>query len=311
MEIKINRFKEISPDQLFRWMEAHKEFYLIDTLTKDHYQKRHIPNAKNACVFEVSFMEQFTGITTDKNAEIVLYGSSNRSMDALTAAEKLDRDGYRHVSVLKGGIEGWQTSGRKLEGASPDGTDAPNTMLELAQDRIFRVDTDQSTIEWTGRNASTRHFGTIAIRSGVVTVKDGTISGTFDINMNSIKNTNLEGNELQPVLISHLNSDDFFFTKVFPAARFSFSGAKVAEEPFLTSPNCRINGTLELRGITADQQFNATVTRTADNGLAAEAHFDIDRTNWHIIYGSTRFFEHLGMHLVFDLISIQVRIVAI
>ena len=54
----------------------------------------------------------------------------------------------------------------------------------------------------------------------------------------------------------------------------------------------------------------ATITRTPENGLAAEAHFDIDRPRWNIIYGSTRFFEHLGMHLVFDLISIQLRILA-
>ncbi len=86
-----DRFKEISPDQLFTWLETHKEFYLIDTLPKEHYQKRHIPKAKNACVFEVSFMEQIAGIAADKNAEIVLYGSSIRSMDALTAAEKLER----------------------------------------------------------------------------------------------------------------------------------------------------------------------------------------------------------------------------
>ncbi len=34
------------------------------------------------------------------------------------------------------------------------------------------------------------------------------------------------------------------------------------------------------------------------------------RTKWNIVYGSTRFFEHLGKHLVFDLIGIQVRIIA-
>jgi hypothetical protein len=62
--------------------------------------------------------------------------------------------------------------------------------------------------------------------------------------------------------------------------------------------------------VKAEQEFMATVTRTEDSGLAIEAHFDMDRTKWNIIYGSTRFFEHLGMHLVFDLISIQVRISA-
>ena len=307
---KTDRFKAVSPDQLFTWLEAQKNFYLIDTLPKEHYQKRHIPTAKNACVFEVSFMEQMAGITADKNAHIVLYGSSIRSMDALTAAEKLERCGHKNISILTGGIEGWISSGKKLEGTLPDGTDIPDTLLEVA-DGSFRVDTDQSFIEWTGRNAGNRHFGTVAIRSGAVTVKGGAIGGAFDIDMRTIKNSNLEGNELQPVLISHLNSDDFFFTQVFPAAGFSFSGAKLADKPFLTSPNCRIKGTLELRGVKADLQFEATVTRSPDNGLAAEAHFDIDRTKWRIIYGSTRFFEHLGMHLVFDLISFQVRIVAV
>ena len=54
----------------------------------------------------------------------------------------------------------------------------------------------------------------------------------------------------------------------------------------------------------------ATVTPTADRRMAAEAHFDFDRVRWGIIYGSRRFFEHLGMHGVFDMISIQLRIVA-
>ena len=84
----------------------------------------------------------------------------------------------------------------------------------------------------------------------------------------------------------------------------------LADEPYLSSPNYEVDGTLDLRGVKADLSFPATITNTDDNGLVAEAHFDIDRTRWNIIYGSTRFFENLGMHLVFDLISFQMRIVA-
>ena len=40
-----------------------------------------------------------------------------------------------------------------------------------------------------------------------------------------------------------------------------------------------------------------------------EAHFDLDRTQWNVIYGSSRFFEHLGMHMVFDQISIELRLI--
>jgi len=52
-----------------------------------------------------------------------------------------------------------------------------------------------------------------------------------------------------------------------------------------------------------------TVFKLPDNKLVAEAHFDIDRTRWDIIYGSNRFFSHLGMHLVYDLISLQMKII--
>lgn len=45
--------------------------------------------------------------------------------------------------------------------------------------------------------------------------------------------------------------------------------------------------------------------------LLVEAHFAIDRTNWGIIYGSARFFEHLGMHQVFDEISLCLRLVLV
>jgi hypothetical protein len=47
----------------------------------------------------------------------------------------------------------------------------------------------------------------------------------------------------------------------------------------------------------------------ADGGFAAEAHFDIDRTRWGVIYGSARFFKRLGMHQVYDTISFEVRLV--
>lgn len=224
------------------------------------------------------------------------------------AAEKLEQEGYRHINVLKGGIKAWRSDGLPLEGAAVDEPDDPQTLLKL-EDRSYRVDTQQSIIEWTGRNPNTSHFGNINIAAGELVVKDGIITGSFDIDMTSITNKSLDGDELQPVLIAHLKSDDFFLTRFFPTAKFKILSGKPIEQPFLTVPNYAINGTLELRGIKAQQDFLATVSQTAENGLAAEAHFDIDRTKWNIIYGSTRFFEHLGMHLIFDLISIQVRIV--
>ena len=90
-------------------MNENKNFYLIDTLTSDHYRKVHLPNSASACVFEVSFIEQVMTITENKDALIVLYGSSARTMDAFTAAEKLAQEGYRQINVLQGGIEAWRS----------------------------------------------------------------------------------------------------------------------------------------------------------------------------------------------------------
>lgn len=303
------QYKQISPQELNTWMEKDTVFTLIDTLPGVHFRNVHIPQATNACVFEVNFIEQVKAINADKNARIVLYGASSRSKDAITAAEKLEREGYRQIHLLTGGIEAWRSAALRVEGEALDQPDDPQTVLAL-KDRSYRVDTKQSTIRWIGRNPNTTHFGNIDFASGTFTVKDKIITGRFDIDMNSITNKSLEGDESQPVLIEHLKSDDFFLTTLFPTATFNILSAAPIEEPFLTVPNYLVNGTLELRGIKVRQDLMATVSRTAENGLAAEAHFDLDRTKWNIIYGSSRFFEYLGMHLIFDLISIQMRIVA-
>ena len=70
-----------------------------------------------------------------------------------------------------------------------------------------------------------------------------------------------------------------------------------------------LKGSLSLRGVTKNLDFPAIITVREDGSLGLEAHFDLDRTRWNIIYGSSRFFEHLGMHTVFDQISIELRLV--
>ncbi|MCG8689216.1 MAG: YceI family protein [Desulfobacterales bacterium] len=302
--------KEIYPAELNQWIKENKTFTLIDTLKSDTYTRRHLPTAYNACVFEVTFIDQVHAITDDKNAAIVLYGTSGRSYDSVTAAGKLAQDGYKTVYILKGGIETWLSEGFNLEGEAANDPFDTQTLLDL-KEGTYKIDAEQSIIEWSGRNPTTTHFGTVEIDRGKIVVADGIVTGDFDINMDSIKNINLEGDELQQVLIDHLKSDDFFLTKFFPTARYEILAGTPAKEPFLSYPNYEISGNLELKGVKARQDFMATITQTPENNLIAEAHFDIDRTKWGIIYGSTRFFESLGMHMVFDLISLQIRVVAI
>jgi rhodanese-related sulfurtransferase/polyisoprenoid-binding protein YceI len=301
-----SKSNELTPEELWRRMESGENLLLIDVLPSDHFQKVRVPNAKNACVFEVTFLNQMQAISSDTNAEIVLCGSSPRSMDAITAVQKLERNGYRRLHILQGGIEAWREAGLALEGEKAGVPEDAETTF-TPEDGKYIVDVSQSIIEWTGRNANNKHFGTIGIAGGELRVTGGSMTGEIEIDMNSIKNINLTGDPLQPVLINHLRSDDFFFVKYFPTATLTVNSAKPVKAPCLTSPNYDVKGILELRGMKADLDFPSTISKTADTGFSAEAHFDIDRTRWGVIYGSARFFEHLGMHVVFDLISIQLR----
>ena len=300
---------KIVASELKNLLTEKSETVLIDLLSPEHFTKRHIPGAQNVCLFYASFLNDLEVAASDKQAPIFVYGAGPNSQDAATALEKLNRTGYENVTFLEGGLEAWRRAGYGLEGEAPEQQDDPQTTVTIP-DGQYTVDTDASQVEWAGRNPYSRHFGTVDIAKGVIDFKDNTITGTVEIDMNTIHNINLEGDELRPVLEAHLKSDDFFFTKMFPKAVFIIKEAKRINSGWLTAPNYHVYGELNLRGVSTDLEFDATVALIDDGSLAMEAHFDMDRTCWRVIYGSTRFFEHLGMHKVFDLISFQIRMIA-
>ncbi len=299
----------VSVDALQTLLTRKPDTVVIDLLSPEHFAGRHIPGADNACVFQVSFLDDLAGIVADKSRPIVVYGSSRRSRDAAVALEKMDRANYEQVSFVDGGLEAWCEANYELTGEATDRQEDLQTTVILA-DGQYQLDPEASEVEWVGRNPNSRHFGTVDIAAGELVIKESIISGSIDIDMTTIHNKNLQGDALQPVLESHLRSDDFFFTKLFPKAVFTIKKAGRIEPGWLTAFNYHVNGELKLRGVAADLEFDATVVRIADDSLVLEAHFDIDRTRWQVIYGSSRFFEHLGMHKVFDVISLQLRLVA-
>jgi rhodanese-related sulfurtransferase/polyisoprenoid-binding protein YceI len=281
---------------------------LIHTLPAEHFAKTHLPAAANACVYQVTFLDDMRTICADKDRVIVLYGSSSHSLDAVTAAEKLQRSGYLQVFILDGGIAAWRAAGFPIEGDTAEGDVDPATRLP-SFDGEYQLDTGASVVGWSGRNQNNKHFGTLPLKSGHLIVHGRSLSGELVVEMDAMENINLAGDELQPVLIAHLKSDDFFFTKLFPTATFIIDQGEIADTPYRTSTNSMLKGSLSLRGATKDLDFPATITVREDGCLGLEAHFDLDRTRWNIIYGSSRFFEHLGMHTVFDQISIELRLV--
>lgn len=301
-------FQTLTPGEMRQWMDSEREFVLIDSLPGEHFDKRHLPGARNACIYEVSFLQQVADLVPDRGKTIVICGADHLTRDAETAAAKLLQAGFVSVYVLKGGIEGWALAGYPLEGTEPHTTEN-HRFLRLIEGE-YRADPEESVIHWTGRNPKGKHHGTVNLSGGTLHIHTGRVEGEFEVDMRSLKNVDLEGDPLQPVLMAHLFSDDFFLVDAFPSARFTITQGNPAESPLLSSPNLDITGSLEMHGVVAPLQFRATFNHLPDGTLTAEAHFDLDRTRWGVIYGSSRYFDHLGMHLVFDLITIEIRLVA-
>jgi rhodanese-related sulfurtransferase/polyisoprenoid-binding protein YceI len=289
------------------WIVEGRDFIIIDVLPPEYYGSRHIPGAKNACVYEMTFLEQVKTITEDREKPIVLYDSSHRSNASGCAAEKLAAAGFQKVVELAGGIEEWEGSGYPVDVCGPELEEEP-----VLSDGVRRIDCGASRLEWIGRNIAKRHYGTIGITAGEIAVEKGAIAGgTVTIDMRTIRNTDLSDKDEYSLLIRHLKSDDFFDVDRFPVAEFEMveCGVMVGATP--GSPNYFIKGKLTIKGITKEVSVPAIIAPGDDGSIKAHACFDIDRTEWNVYYGSGKLFERLGMHLVHDTISLELFITAI
>ncbi len=298
--------REIGIDELETFLDAGNGT-LIDVLTPEHYASRHIPGAASACVHQVVFLEAVSGLAEDKARPLVVYGAGGSSFDARVAADKLARAGYTNVAVFTGGLIGYTASGRKLAGERPEVCEPPHPVF-APEPREYALVPERSRVVWCGRNHNTSHFGEISLASGSMDFS-GPYSGSMVLDMRAIRNRNLEGDPLREVLEAHLASDDFFFTSLFPTATFSFTSVQALAGASASEPGHLVQGELALRGVVKDLSFPAHFHLLEGGFAGLQANFDFDRTDWGVIYGSARFFHHLGMHLVFDHVSVDLRLV--
>ena len=281
---------------------------ILDVLPPEHFESRHIPGARNACVYEMTFLEQMATLAPDKGVPIIAYGAGEGSLDAVTAAGKLHRAGYTDVAVLEGGLPAWVQDGNPLEGLRPDDAQPPHPVLELRA-APYTVVPAESGVLWTGRNFNGRHTGTLAISEGTLLCRNDSVTGLFTLAMDSIANTDLAGTELQDVLETHLKSDDFFFVSHFPTCTVEITDMRPIPDAPATLPNYDVTAMMTLRGVAREISFQASLKPLADGRIALMANLDMDRTRWGVLYGSARFFKYLSYHIVFDLVSIDLRVV--
>jgi rhodanese-related sulfurtransferase len=278
---------------------------LIDVLLPEDFACRHIADAGNACVYEMVFLDRIAECVPDRDRTVVVYDDSGTTQAARTAKGKLERAGYRNVAILEGGLQAWKDAGFGVESCAPVPPSA------TVRDGVYRVDAEKSVVEWAGRNINNRHHGRIAISGGEIVLANGRpVSGRFGLDMNTITNLDLQDEGWRGMLLRHLKSEDFFDVERYPTATFELRGADAIAESTPGTPNVEITGSLTIKETACSIRFPAIIAAQEDGGLKAQAAFNLDRTLWNVCYGSGKLYERLGMHLVNDLISIELFIVA-
>jgi polyisoprenoid-binding protein YceI len=171
------------------------------------------------------------------------------------------------------------------------------------------IDAQKSKVEWFGKKVfvdNYSHKGTIDLTKGALVVDGGKlIGGTIEVDMTSIKNTDLTDAGKNAKLVGHLKSDDFFGVEKYPTGTFKITKAtpKGGNQYDLT-------GDLTLKGKTNTITFPATVDIKGTRATAT-AKFAVDRSKYDVKFGSKSFFSDLvGDNIIADDFELTVNLVA-
>jgi len=169
----------------------------------------------------------------------------------------------------------------------------------------YTLDPEQSQLIWRGEKITGNHRGLVKLKSGLVKFRgDEFLGGTVVVDMRTIENLDLESPTYKTKLERHLNSADFFNTKLFPTAELEVTGTRRLK---ITGPGkalYEIKGLMTIRGQANPIQFNAEIQRRSVQ-WQAEGEMTLDRTRWGLRYRSGSFFDGLGDKLIYDQFSIS------
>ena len=291
--------KNVTCQELKNALESDSPPLLLDVLSDQHFEREHIKGAQNACIYEVVFLETVEKMANKKNSSIVVYGLNDNFSAASQAFQQLTENGYTNVSVLAGGLDNWRTQGLPVHQLSES---------KFRDSETFYIDTEKSIVRWTGRNLVNQHTGELKVESGHMKFENGALQeATVISDFESLTCTDIPEGKMNQGLIAHLKSPDFFEADKYPKVRFQLNGVRKIEGATSGRPNHNVSGELEMRGLTNPIEFEAIITRV-DSLWVVQANLDVDRTRWGSRYGSGRFFEALGKHLVNDHISLQIQL---
>lgn len=174
----------------------------------------------------------------------------------------------------------------------------------------YATDLAQSKVEWVGTKPIGKHHGTFKLQEGnLVLTGDAITGGSFVVDIKSVQPDDQDA-EYNAKLQGHLLSPDFFEADKYPTGNFEITsvtaGVAQTEDLVMKDATHMITGNLTLKGITKSISFPAKVV-VAEGNVTADANFNIDRTQWNMVYGNDK---SLGDKFIRPEVNLQVHLVA-
>ena len=145
-------------------------------------------------------------------------------------------------------------------------------ILSFCFSSSYKIDIDNSSIQWIGRKVTGEHDGNVQIlyrnvRSYKDTDLSDVIRGNFVIDMTTITNTDIKNKKYSDYLVEHLKNEDFF-----DVAHFSRPTLKILDNSPLESNDNNYNNLFKaeitIKGITKLIEFPVEVKFTENKAIA-------------------------------------------
>lgn len=173
---------------------------------------------------------------------------------------------------------------------------------------VYRVDTSLSSLQWYAEKVTGKHNGTIKLSNGSITNNHGNYTGTFEIDMNTIEDKDIESAEHKLKLENHLKSPDFFDAAKYPKSKFVMTSVTPLAEA-KDGLTHAVKGMLTIKDKTNEITFN-TAIKMEGNKILATGSAVVDRSKYDVKYGSKVFFEDIGDKMIYDEFTLKFSVAA-
>jgi len=174
----------------------------------------------------------------------------------------------------------------------------------------YTIDEGKSRVTFTGTKPVGQHKGYFNVRGGSVsTFGDEIKGGSFSIDINTMTITDAMPVEMANNLKGHLLSEDFFKAETYPVATFNITGVQplgAGVKVDLAGATHTVSGNLRLLDKTKGISFPAII-KTDGSALKASANFNIDRTDFGMVYGNDK---SLGDKFINPIVNIGLNLAA-